>query len=297
MFRRVKNSLIFFAARLACRILGCVPKRMVPAAGRGLGALAYFLAGYERNCAERQLRTALGLHASPRRIRRLTRGVFNQLGTSAVELLRMLRYPEARPTVVLSQNARQTLDEALALGRGVIFITGHIGNWELMAATLARLQYPIHTVAKQSYDPRFTAMIQKAREDFGVRVIHRGDKGAATAMRRVLKNNGILGFLIDQDTDVPSVFVPFFGRPAKTPSGPAAFALRTGAPVVAGLIRRRTGNAGHCIEIMPMPPGRDVIETTARFNAVLERHIRRRPSQWVWFHRRWKSTQQTEAAA
>ena len=121
----------------------------------------------------------------------------------------------------MSERGSQVLDEALEGGRGVIFVTGHVGNWELMAAALASLGYPIHTVAKRSYDPRFTEMIEQTRADFGVRAIYRGDAGAAAAMIRVLRKNGVLGFLIDQDTDVPSVYAPFFGRAAKTPSGPA----------------------------------------------------------------------------
>ncbi len=197
--------------------------------------------------------------------------------------------PGSVPETKVSATARRTLDEALALGRGVIFVTAHLGSWELMAATLARLGYPIHTVAKRSYDDRFTKMIETARSRFGVRAVYRGDPGAAAAMLRVLRGNGILGFLIDQDTDVPSVFAPFFGKPAKTPSGPAVFALRTGAPIVVGTISRKGGTPMHRIDIVQAAQGSDVYDTTAALNRLLEARIRRHPSEWVWFHRRWKS--------
>lgn len=296
MLRRIKNGLIYFITQVACFVIGIMPSRWVRTAGRCLGALAHAVAGYERNCARRQLQTALGVRMTIPRSRRLTRGVFNRLAWNAVELVHMSRNPNLHPIVHLGGNAAATLADALALGRGVIFVTGHIGNWELMAATLARLGYPIFTVAKRSYDPRFTKMIEAARLRFGVRVIYRGDKGAAAAMLRVLRNNGILGFLIDQDTDVPSITAPFFGRPAKTPSGPAVFAHRTFAPMVGGAIFRKTADGSHRIEIVPIGPATDVVQTTARLNQFLENRIRRHPTEWVWFHRRWKSTEQRTAA-
>ena len=88
------------------------------------------------------------------------------------------------PAVHLPEPSRHALDQALAAGRGVMFATGHIGNWELMAIELARLGYPISTVAKESYDPRFTRLIERFRARFGVQAIYRGRPGASTAMLR-----------------------------------------------------------------------------------------------------------------
>lgn len=203
----------------------------------------------------------------------------------------MVRNPERRPKVVISPSSLRALDDASSLGRGIIFVTAHLGNWELMAATLARAGYPIFTAAKKSYDPRFTKMIHKARCDFGVRAVYRGDKGAFAAMLRALRNNGVLGFLIDQDTDVPSVFAPFFGRPAKTPSAPAVLALRCGAPIVVGSISRNIRDGSHTVDIEPFNVSGGVEEITAALNLRLEARIRKHPSEWVWFHRRWKSAE------
>jgi Kdo2-lipid IVA lauroyltransferase/acyltransferase len=297
LLRQIKNRLIYLATKGAVSLIGRVPERWMPALGRGLGALAYAAAGFERRCACRQLRSAFGSKLSVARSRRLTRGVFNRLALSAVELARMVRNFEQRPNVVLPPSSLRALDEASALGRGVIFVTAHLGNWELMAATLARAGYPIFTVAKKSYDPGFTKMIHKARGDFGVRAIYRGDKGASAAMLRALRNNAVLGFLIDQDTDVPSVFAPFFGRPAKTPAAPAVLALRLGAPIVVGSIFRNTRDGSHAVEIEPFEVSGSVEEVTAALNLLLETRIRRHPCEWVWFHRRWKSAERkTEAA-
>lgn len=258
--------------------------------------MAYRVASWERRIAARQLNDAYGARFSPQRCAMLTRGVFRRLATSAVEAAKMAFCPSFRPNVTISEESRQVLDDALAEGRGVVFVTGHIGNWELMAATLAGWGYPIYTIVKPSYDDRFTGLIHRARASFGVRAIFRGDRGAAAAMLRALKSNAVLGFLIDQDTDVPSVFAPFFGRPAKTPSAPAALALRTGAVPLVGTISRVVKDGSHRIEISRVTLGATVEETTAALNFALETRIRRHPLEWVWFHRRWKSSMEKVCA-
>jgi KDO2-lipid IV(A) lauroyltransferase len=295
LLRGTKNAVVYFLSRVALAAIGLVPSRWIRGCGRLLGRIAHRVAGRERRCARRQLAESLSLAEESPRVRCLTRGVFSHLGIGAVELARVMRSGSLAPRVDLPEPSRRALDLALAAGRGVVFATGHIGNWELMAVELARLGYPISTVAKESYDPRFTRLIERFRARFDVRAIYRGRPGAATAMLRALKQNRLLGLLIDQDTSVPSVFVPFFGRPAKTPVGAASLALRADAEVVVGSIRRRA-DGSHAIQIerCELPP--DETAATARLTAALEARIRRRPSQWVWIHERWKSRPDVEVA-
>jgi KDO2-lipid IV(A) lauroyltransferase len=216
------------------------------------------------------------------------------LARNTVELCRLRNAPENCPEVVFSKASRHALEDALAKKRGVVFVTGHFGNWELLARTLAKLGYPISTVAKESYDPRFTTQIDRFRSDAGVQVIWRGSPGAPSAVLRALKQDRAVGFLIDQDTAVPSAFVPFFGRSASTPIGAAALALRAKAPVVVGTIHR-TPNGRHVIDIKACPIPSDVEKATALMTSHLEARIRRHPSQWVWFHKRW-NTKPTKTA-
>lgn len=280
--------MIYFLARLALAAIGLVPERWVPGCGRLLGRIAHRLARHERRLAGQQIAAAFGLAPDGNRADLLTRGVFAHLGVGAVELARIARSPSLAPRVELPVPSRRALDEALAAGRGVVFATGHIGNWELMALELARRGYPISTVARESYDRRFTALIERFRSRSSVRAIYRGRPGAPAAMLRALRQNRVLGLLIDQDTDVPSVFVPFFGRPARTPVGAASLALRCRAEVVVGSIRRRRDGT-HVIDIerCSLPP--DETEATARLTSALEARIKRCPCQWVWIHRRWWS--------
>ncbi len=288
MLRPVKNWAIYYLVRFNILIAGFIPSRLVTQAGRLLGALAYWCAPRERDTARQQLAGAFRCSPTDRRARTLTRGVFNHLGQNAIELCRVLNSPTKAPQVLIPKKTRQVLDDALASDRGVIYVTGHLGNWELMAQALAGAGFPIATVAKASYDSRFTGLILSFRRRGRVQSILRGAPGASAKMLRVLKKGGVLGLLIDQDTDVPSAFVPFFNRPAYTPVGAAVLALRSRAEVVIGAIHRSAaGQHILCVEPCGLPD--DVHQATALLTARLEERIRRHPSQWVWFHRRWKT--------
>ncbi len=291
-FRLIKNDFIYRAVKLFFFILGLIPSGFVSTLGRGLGNLAYLIASSERKTAGRQLDRVYESRLSVDRCKLLVRGVFCRLGVSVVELARVARNLSCRPTVLISESSRQVLNCALSHNRGVIFVTAHLGNWELMAVSLAQEGYAINTVAKESYDSRFTKMIDDKRISLGVKSIYRGGKGAAAAMLRALRKNEILGLLIDQDTSVPSVFVPFLGSNAKTPSAPAVLSLRTGAPIVIGAINRNTGNGIHRIEILPFESSNTVEDITERLNDVLTLLIKKHPCDWVWFHKRWKSADQ-----
>ena len=288
MRRRLKNALVHWIARGLVSVLGRLPLALGLPLGRALGALGFRVAARERAIASAQLSRALGIAPSSPRLRALSRGVFAHLGTSAVEVCRALRDPGALGGVVFTDATRRALDEALAEGRGAVLATGHIGNWELLAAALARGGFPLTAVVKASYDPGITRSIERARGRLGVETVHRSGAGTAAAMLRALRRGRILGLLIDQDTRASGGFVPFFGEPAFTPTGAAAIALRTGAPLLVGAIRR-TPRGGHVVEIERCAPFADPLAGTAALTAVLERAIRRHPSQWVWFHERWRT--------
>jgi KDO2-lipid IV(A) lauroyltransferase len=296
MLRALKNSFIYHFAMGAVTLVGFLPARFADPIGRLIGRLAHLLARCERRLALHHIGMTLDASRSKKRARLLTRGVFVELGKSAVELCRLRNAPHKSPEVILPEESRRALDNALSKKRGVVFVTGHLGNWELMAHTLATMGYPISTVAKESYDSRFTKQINRFRNNAGVQVIYRGSPGAAPAMLRALKKGRAIGFLIDQDTRVPSAFVPFFGHLASTPIGAAALALRTKAPVVVGTIHR-TPNGKHVIEIKDCPIPSDVEKATALMTSHLEARIRRHPAQWVWFHRRWNTKPPRKAAA
>jgi KDO2-lipid IV(A) lauroyltransferase len=187
------------------------------------------------------------------------------------------------------------LEAALSRGRGVVVVSGHVGNWELLALRVARSGIArASAVAKETSDSRMTALLEEFRAANGLHSIWRGQDGAAKQILRSLRDGEILGLLIDQDTRVQSVFVPFFGRSAATPRAAADLALRTGAGVVCAFCQRtRDGRYRISMQELGFQPGgdreADVRELTAAMTRQIEEAIRRSPEQWVWMHRRWKT--------
>lgn len=187
----------------------------------------------------------------------------------------------------------ENLDAALAHERGVIAVASHLGSWEMLAAAVAERGYRIAVVGRRPRERALFEMLEELRRNYGVETIWRESPGAAKQILRTLRQNGVLALLIDQDTGrIPTVAVPFFGRPARTPSGAATLARKSGAWLVCVFIHRTEG--GHEIEFeSPIDPGSflgadPVVDLTAFLTAAIERKIRERPEEWVWWHRRWR---------
>ena len=199
----------------------------------------------------------------------------------------------------LQMEGEQYLIDQLAGGRGGIFVTGHCGNWELMAAYAAR-KYPLSVVVRPLYDPRIDRLLNAHRERFGYHPIPRDRPMAVRDMLRVFRRNELLGILIDQDTKVRGVFVPFFGHLAHTPSGLAAIAYQVAMDANVAFMHRRA-EGGHTLVISkPIPRPQtgdrdaDILNYTAILTRELEDYIRQYPDEWVWMHRRWKKRPEGE---
>ncbi len=269
------------------------PLRLASEVGAVLGGLAYFLVGGERRKALESLGIAYPKKTAAERVA-LAKACFRHLGRAAGEMV-CVRQLDARRAELVEWPAedRARMDRALAKGKGVVFVTGHFGNWEVLARHVALEGYPAAVIGKETSDARTTALVERFRNDGKLRVIWRGAAGAAKDMLRTLRGNAILGLLIDQDTKVQSVWVPFFGRLAKTPRAAADLALRTGAVPMLGFATR-VGPCRYRISMhdvaLPEGDGEDaVVALTAALTAGIEAQIRSAPEQWVWLHRRWRS--------
>jgi KDO2-lipid IV(A) lauroyltransferase len=193
--------------------------------------------------------------------------------------------------------AEEQLHAAMAEGRGLIMVSGHIGHWELLAQRLVRAGIPFTAIAKAGADPKLDALLGRFRADASIEVLLRESPATGRGMIRCLKQGKLLGLLIDQDTRVQGVFVPFFGRPAWTPRAPGDLATRFKAPVVVVWSRRRgpLPGDGHELSVERVrydaaAADREAVSLgiTAACTAILERAIRDRPAEWVWMHERWK---------
>jgi KDO2-lipid IV(A) lauroyltransferase len=234
--------------------------------------------------------------------KQILRGTFLSLGRQLGEVSQFPHVTLERIREVAEYDSEDVklLDVARERGRGVIFLTSHLGAWELLCFAHSALYDPISFLVRPIDNPRIDAFVERLRTRFGNRPIDK--KAAARAALRLLKDGGTLGVLADLNTqEREGVFVPFFGHLACTTAGVATLALRTDAtviPVCAPWDERRKKfvfRGGPVIELVRTGDARrDVEVNTANFTAAIERHVRAFPDQWLWIHKRWKTRPQGE---
>ena len=270
------------------------PRRMGQTMFAGVGALAARVFAKDRRRAVENLGVAFP--DAPAAFRHaLAAAMFKTLGRNAYEFLRLDRAP--RETVLGCVGRIEGMENFLAAhrrGKGVIGITGHIGCWEIMPAHFVALGYPVSVIARRMKVDRLNDRLVGIRKSVGVDTIDRDDN--PRRMFEPLRRGEILGVLIDQHTRVAGMWVPFFGRPAYTPTAVAKIALASGAAIVPmGIFLGRDGR--HVIHVLPAIPAngedraareREVREITEACSLAVERLIRIDPKQWVWFHHRWR---------
>jgi KDO2-lipid IV(A) lauroyltransferase len=291
--QRTKNTAIWLLASAVLAASRPLPPAVLRALGRTLGKVAHGVARGARRIAMRNVALALP-ELDDRERARLVARCFETLGEWLGETVAMLR-PHALPPLPISSDALRTLDEARAGGRGVVFLSAHLGPWERVAASLVAAGVPLVTVARESYDPRLSRLYDRLRSTHGVDVIWRSRPGASTGLLRALRSGRVLGMPMDLRSRVPSCDVPFLGHSAPTAVGPARIALRTGSPVVVGTVgpdpRPRNGPLTitatriDTSDLKADPAG--AVELTARINLELSRRILALPYAWVWMHERW----------
>lgn len=264
--------------------------------GARLGGAAWSLLKRERRKALRSLAVAFPDRPEEER-ERIGRAAFRHLGTSLFEVAWL-------PNLDAAELARTTRFEGLdgfrhaaESGRGLMLFTGHCGNWEWMCAAIGLSGIRMNVVARQLYDERINDFIVASRGQFGVNTIGRGSASSGKEILQTLRDGNVLGMLIDQNLKVESVMVPFFGRPAPTPVGPAKIAIRSGSLAIAGFIHRDAEGIQHVRFQEPVDTRAvsDPVELTAMMTRAIEAQIRSVPEQWVWMHERWKERGKKDA--
>lgn len=276
--------------------LGWLGLRRAAALGAAIGGWARWIFPGLRAVARAQLAVAFPERSAAERDDIILQ-MFRGLGRSLAEIILMDEIASDIDYWVESEGL-EIMDRALAEGRGLILVTGHIGNWELLAAFLALKSYPVTAIATPVKGAALNQENIDLRRRVGVETLLRDSAGLAKAILRTLRAGRILGILMDQDTKGKGVMAPFFGRPAFTPVGPAALAWRTGAPVVTAFVHR-SPQGRHQVRVHEIIlPDRGTAspeertawqqEATTLFNLAIEGEIRCRPDEWVWWHERWR---------
>jgi KDO2-lipid IV(A) lauroyltransferase len=262
------------------------------AVGARIGGLGFAPFRIRREVAEEQIARAFP-EFDPARVSAIARESYRNLGRTAMEtMLLSSRSKEEVLDLFAEVEGFEFIEEALARGNGLMLASGHVGNWELGGAYLAARGLPISAVARHMANPLVDRYLTRTRERLGLNVIH--DEQAVRRVPRAIREGGVVAFLVDQAAiGLASTWVPFFGRLAKTPRGPAVFALRLNAPILFGGVSRRP-DGRFKFTFQPVEISRtgvldaDVDAIVAAYTSKLERFVRTVPEQYMWQHRRWK---------
>lgn len=293
LVRTAKGTVLFRLTELALAVarLGSFDRAM--AVADRVGDAAYFLLGATRAQALEHLELVFGDELSEADRRQILRSSMRGFARSFCELARMDEIA-AHFTDYVSLRGYEPVRSVFEAG--AIVCSAHMGNWEALAAYFAQvLRFRVAAVARQLEDPRLNQLLVDARARSGVETILRDSPSAGRQILRILKEKGLLAMVIDQDTRVPSVTVPFLGRPARSPVAPAALAVRRNQPLVVAYCVRRPGSGldlvVHDEALWPdasLEQADAIRDLTTRVNDVLSRAIREHPTQWPWWHRRWR---------
>lgn len=272
---------------------------MIKPAGRAFGTLLFHLLKRERKRAVNNITDSMpSLKKCDGWIRaggepyNIAGSAFANLGVSVIELVKLYFGRGEKLISSVTFEGVENYREAENLGKGVILISGHCGNWELMGIAVCRHLAHLSVVAKKQSNQIFNDVIEKLRNRYNSSVIY--NKGAAKKIFFALRKKEIVGIIIDQVVDpTEGELVEFMGRPAWMTNAPPAVAEKTGSPIVPFFVHRENG--GHKVVISPPIYPSDyssACEVTHKLNSVIEEYICNHPDEWLWMYNRWKNVPQ-----
>lgn len=290
----MREWLEYIGAWAGLKALGIFPRPVARFFGAQFAAAAFALRPGLRGIAVKNLELAFPDMAESER-RRIVRNMVRQVGWMAGEFSQLPRYSRKNIEKIVVLDGLENFQAARKLGRGVLFLTGHMSAWELAPFAQALYGNPLHFLVRPVTNSRVDHLINHYRCLSGNQPVDKNR--SARAILKILAQGGTVGILSDHNTaGDEGIFVNFFGIPAATTSGLARIALRTGAAVVPGFLSWDENLRKYRLRLQPAVPlvrtddeESDVRENTARFNRIIEDYIRNHPDQWFWLHKRWKS--------
>jgi KDO2-lipid IV(A) lauroyltransferase len=284
----------FVAAWTMLKLLGLLPRGMARGTAALFARVLYALTPKLRKTAEINLRIAFPEWSEERRAE-VIRGMVRNLGWMAAEFARLPKYSKKNIEEMVVLDGHKNFLEGQKRGKGVLYLTGHIGAWELSSFAHAVYGFPLHYMARPLDNRRLDDLVNRYRCLSGNLPIFKNE--SARAMLKTLHEAGTIGILADQNTlPAEGAFVDFFGKTACTTTGLARVALHTDAAVVPGYavwdedIQKYRLRFEPAVELIRTgDTERDVFANTQKFAKVIEGIIRKYPDQWVWVHARWKT--------
>jgi KDO2-lipid IV(A) lauroyltransferase len=292
--RYIQYGFIYWLVRLLIAISLSLPRKTWLSLCGSLGSLAYYVAGETRKLTLRHLSMAFPAKSSVE-IKQLGKRTFKMLGKNGGDILRSSRAVKSLPDLekFLITDGLENYEVAHKKGKGVIFLTCHLGAFDMQITNMAMRGLNPNIIGTPLKDPRLNKLLWEYRNAHGALPIARGKE--TFKLIKVLKSAGSVALLIDQDTKVKSVFVDFFGMKAATPAGATVLALKTGAAVVPTYIHLGEDGLQHMFILPEIPmtitgdEDKDIVFNTQILTNFIEETIRKYPDQWVWMHERWKT--------
>ncbi len=291
--RRVRYGLVYRCVQFLIFISNIIPRVAWLRFCGFLGGLSFWFAGKTRRLMRKHLYIAFP-EKTPADVKKLSQQVFKMLGKNSGEMLRATRVKTLDDLQkFLVTHGLENYEEATQKGKGVIFLTCHLGAFDLQISNMALRGLNPNIIGTPLKDQRLNELLWDYRNMHGAIAIERGRE--TFRLIKVLKSGGSVALLIDQDTKVKSVFVNFFGRPAATPIGATVLAMKTGAAIVPTYIYLGKDWKQH-MHILPEIPmtltgneEADILTNTQVLTNFVEDVVRKYPDQWVWMHRRWRT--------
>jgi len=275
-----------FFERAALRVVSSIailPITVRSAVGWALGYIVGCIPFRDQRVARAQVAAFLQ-SARPGAV---VRRCFANAGATLLESLHLQPILRAHQKRISCASWRE-IEAWTAADRPIVALTGHTGNWDLLAAYMIHRGIPLTTIGREARNPAGQHILAKIRQGYGIETLWRSDRRAVKRLMECLKERRVVAALIDQDTRVDSRYVPFFGSPAKTPSSLISLGNRARARFVSAFLFR-VGFMRYEVFAEEFPDNLSEGEILTMYNARLEALIRRFPDQWVWFHKRWRS--------
>lgn len=298
--KRVRHYLEYqFLLGIGFLIRG-LPRTTILRLGRLVGDFIYYCVPVRKTVVLTHLEQAFP-EKSVAEIKKIARGTYQNLGMNVLEHLRIPTLSPEEIKSIVDLADEELLVQALERKRGVIIVGGHFGNWEYSSSALSANGYRFGVVVAKISNKYLDEKINAHREATGGQMIPK--RSSTKAVLKILRENGTVGMLIDQNQKRGGAFVDFFGRPCSTPKGPALLALKTGASIIFfAAIRQPDGTIKVVFEPIEIDyqagaTEENIHDITQRCTSRLEHYSRLYPDQWFWMHRRWKTRPADEIQA
>jgi KDO2-lipid IV(A) lauroyltransferase len=291
--QKIKNDFIYLCTILIVRLFNIIPRRLAVFVGGAVGYGAFLISRNDRTRAHYTLGIAYGNALSKRQKQKIIRNLFVNSGKNIADVVRFRKHYHSQIRGLIDVEGLEHFDRVYERGKGVIAVTGHIGNFELLAAFFVSSGYNAAVIGRELYDRRLDKLLVENREAIGI--VNISTQDSPRRILKLLKAGYALGVLIDTDSmRVRSEFIPAFGELSNTPVGQSIIGLKTGA----GFVPMACVRDGMRYKVIVRPEvviertndfDKDVYNITKKCTEVLEEIIDRYKDQWIWIHNRWQT--------